>query len=217
MLRPLVYLCAVSLLAGAAALTFNESSDFDISSCPISFFGQPYERLYVNFTSVNFAVCFDGFYRPETRGDCILGPAVIRDYGMLNIYPSNPVTESIFRQHLPSIGTDLQCVLNVITEQNGGPGYLALANFGTQAALYVQSPSTTPVDFLVQVGGNTAETVTVGNGPNSPQTGAYFDLSACRKSGVVYRPGTVVRSDSDTCSTETCDRTAVLHTFGCDL
>ncbi|XP_070786265.1 alpha-tectorin-like [Enoplosus armatus] len=70
MLRPLLYLCALIGLAGAQQ-TITGSSELNISSCPITFYGQKYEQVYVNFTSDKLAVCFNGFFDPQTKQDCI--------------------------------------------------------------------------------------------------------------------------------------------------
>ncbi|XP_037542272.1 uncharacterized protein LOC119419012 [Nematolebias whitei] len=74
MLRPLLLLFALTAVPGAAGLTFTDDREFNISSCPITYFGQTYDRVYVNVSMAHFVACFDGFYDPATSKDCVVGP-----------------------------------------------------------------------------------------------------------------------------------------------
>ncbi|XP_063324261.2 uncharacterized protein LOC134622880, partial [Pelmatolapia mariae] len=44
----------------------------NISLCPITYYGQKYEQLYVNITSGYVTICFNGFFSPETGGNCLV-------------------------------------------------------------------------------------------------------------------------------------------------
>ncbi|KAK2899434.1 hypothetical protein Q8A73_012563 [Channa argus] len=136
MLHPLIYLSALSLLAGAAAeQMITGSSELDISSCPITFYGQTYKQIYVNFTSENFAICFNDFYNPQTTGDCIVGPKAKMDYVVLSLFLADSLTEEYFISKVPTIDSRLECMAALFVEHNGTSSDLVLANFGTQAAL----------------------------------------------------------------------------------
>uniref|UniRef100_A0A3P9DI84 Alpha-tectorin-like n=1 Tax=Maylandia zebra TaxID=106582 RepID=A0A3P9DI84_9CICH len=152
MLRPLLCLCALIALTGAQwsyQQTFNESSVVNISSCPITYYGQQYEKLYVNITSGNVTVCFNGFFSPETGGDCVV-------------------------EH--SLGAQ-QFYYNIILQ-----------------------PSTADVDYVLNL---------------TSLSRGFLDISGCRHSGQMYRPGTVISSDPQTCFSFTCNETAVLNTSSC--
>uniref|UniRef100_A0A3B5LGK0 ZP domain-containing protein n=1 Tax=Xiphophorus couchianus TaxID=32473 RepID=A0A3B5LGK0_9TELE len=63
-----------SCFAGAAAEKFDKATKFNLTLCPISFYQNVYQKVYVNFTNKNFAICFNGFYNSESNDDCIIGP-----------------------------------------------------------------------------------------------------------------------------------------------
>ncbi|XP_014185791.2 uncharacterized protein LOC102302538 [Haplochromis burtoni] len=190
MLRPLLCLCALIALTGAQ--TFNQSSVLDISSCPITYYGQQYEKLYVNITSGNVTVCFNGFFSPETGGDCF----VQRSLG----------AESFFF-YISSYRYYVNCFFSIHFNDFGLVHYM----YGTQRYLYVYNYISDPLVFELQVGGITVDTV------NATYTYRpyYFSFSGCRHSGQMYRPGTVISSDPETCLNLTCNETSVLHTSSC--
>ncbi|KAM4713899.1 alpha-tectorin-like [Anableps anableps] len=83
--------------------------------------------------------------------------------------------------------------------------FFFIVNFGSQTAfLSIYLSGVTRV-FDVLVDGNKVDTV------NVSVSNGYADLSGCRSSGVLYRPGDVVSSDPATCSTVICSQTAVLQ------
>ncbi|MEQ2260924.1 hypothetical protein XENORESO_003324, partial [Xenotaenia resolanae] len=86
-----------------------------------------------------------------------------------------------------------------------------VANFGSQAALLAvfDNEGTAFTDILVD--GNTVNTVNVAN---AATVFKFTDLSGCRHSGVLLRPGEV-SSDPDTCFSLNCSQTAVLQTSTC--
>ncbi|KAK2899436.1 hypothetical protein Q8A73_012565 [Channa argus] len=208
MLHLLIYLSALSLMAGADEYrSFSASSVLDISSCPITFYGQTYEQIYVSFTSENVSICFNDFYNPQTTGDCVVGPKAKIDSVYFTISPSDPSSEYILISAIPTIKNHLQClllftfILDQMTMTN-----IYLANFGTQTAVYLSTSLSDPVVFDAHVSGTTVDSWNV--------TGSTFaDISGCRYSGNVYKPGTsVLLSSSGTCLNVSCNETAVLST-----
>uniref|UniRef100_A0A3Q1I5Q5 ZP domain-containing protein n=1 Tax=Anabas testudineus TaxID=64144 RepID=A0A3Q1I5Q5_ANATE len=194
MLHPLIYLSALSLLAGAAAQEIiTDFSVLNISSCPFTFYGQEYEQIYVNISSEFFTICFNGFYNPETRQDCIVGPQLSaqRSVSFIIVSYSSYVDEYV-HQKLPTIKTPLECYLILSWSA------LALFNMGTQAALFLET-------FIL------GSWLNVTNTDSISQYLTIIDTSGCRQSGcVMYKPGTVVNSNTGTCLN--CSDTAVLQT-----
>ncbi|XP_047242797.1 alpha-tectorin-like isoform X1 [Girardinichthys multiradiatus] len=208
MLRLLLLLSVAIALSGADEQVITSNSDFDISSCPITYFGQKYERVYVNVTSENVVICFNGYYDPQNKGDCLVRPGAVRIE--FHIFGKYPYIENLFRQDLPSISNALECFL-------GFSDYLVLfwvANFGSQAALLESfgSEGTALTDVLVD--GNKVNTVNVTNAADNFTFHGFADLSGCRHSGVLLRPGEV-SSDPETCFSLNCSQTAVLQTSTC--
>uniref|UniRef100_A0A8P4KDB2 ZP domain-containing protein n=1 Tax=Dicentrarchus labrax TaxID=13489 RepID=A0A8P4KDB2_DICLA len=71
MLRLLLYLSALSQLTGATAPLY--SSQINISSCPIPYFGKLYQTLYVNIsTNGTLAICFNNYFSEGNENDCLL-------------------------------------------------------------------------------------------------------------------------------------------------
>ncbi|XP_021170164.2 alpha-tectorin isoform X1 [Fundulus heteroclitus] len=212
MLRPLLYLSALITFAGAQR--FTASSEFDISSCPITFYGRTHQRAYVNFTRQNLVVCFSGFYGSRTDGDCIFGPLPDSGSAEFEQYQRIPVLETIVKYSVPSIDTRMDCYFSFSFQHNRGYSTLALIKFGPRSVLYVYTPAEGTVVVDVQVDGTTADKVTVTNTPTSRQTRGYLDTSGCRHAGAVYKPATEV-SSPETCFRLTCDKDVVLTTSSC--
>uniref|UniRef100_A0A3P8Q6W4 ZP domain-containing protein n=1 Tax=Astatotilapia calliptera TaxID=8154 RepID=A0A3P8Q6W4_ASTCA len=150
MLRPLLCLCALIALTSAQwsyQQTFTESSVLDISSCPITYYGQQYEQLYVNITSGNVTACFNGFFSPETGGDCV----VERSLGAESFY------FAIYSYHY---------------------------YYGYDYCYFYIRFNNVMFEFL-------------------------------QSSGQMYRPGTVISSDPETCFSLTCHETAFLNISSC--
>uniref|UniRef100_A0A3B4FGF7 ZP domain-containing protein n=1 Tax=Pundamilia nyererei TaxID=303518 RepID=A0A3B4FGF7_9CICH len=98
------------------------SSVLDISSCPITYYGQKYEQIYVAFMSENIAFCFDNFFNPETGGDCLVGTAP--DSDSIEFWINEPNAEiqkliydnvlngkNAFEAQVGGITTDIMAVL----------------------------------------------------------------------------------------------------------
>ncbi|XP_026225005.1 alpha-tectorin-like [Anabas testudineus] len=213
MLHPLIYLSALSLLAGAAAETITTSLMLDTNLCPFTFYGQEYEQIYVNISSEIFTICFNGFYNPETRQDCIVGPQLSAQRSVsFSYFPYNTGDENFVHQHLPNIKSPLECIvlLDVVYLLTGR---FLLINMGTQAALFLRTHLLGSWVYDVKVNGDTVDKLNVTNTDSIYQYLTIIDTSGCRHSGVMYKPGTVVNSNTGTCLN--CSDTAVLQTSDC--
>ncbi|XP_044039836.1 alpha-tectorin-like isoform X3 [Siniperca chuatsi] len=210
MLRPLLLLSALIGLAGAQE-TVSDSSVLDISSCPITFYGQKYEKLYVNINSETFTVCFNNYFTLEKSQDCIVGPPV--DEGSVKFDTTSPDTTSnqMIRDALPTIKSDLKGFVEFFVSYEGSKIQMLLGDYGTQAVLvFLNTHLLKSVKvFNVVVSGETVSTLNIKGRPS------YNDISGCRHSGVLYKPGAVMSSDPETCSSLVCSETAVSTSTGC--
>lgn len=68
----------------------------------------------MNSTTENFALCFDGFFKTQTGGDCLVGPAV--SYVTIHINSKNSKLESQVNQEVPSIKATMKCNLEFFME-----------------------------------------------------------------------------------------------------
>ncbi|XP_014185503.1 uncharacterized protein LOC106632455 [Haplochromis burtoni] len=91
---------------------------------------------------------------------------------------------------------------------------LHLFNFGTEAAMFLEADGIGLVAFYTRVSDVLINKVEVNNIVYKSQNDT-IDISGCRHSDTVYKPGTVVNSDPQICSSVTCSETATLQTSGC--
>ncbi|CAI5660819.1 unnamed protein product [Oreochromis niloticus] len=215
MLCPLLFLSAFILLAGAQKQTITKSSVLNISSCPITYYGQKYEQLYVNFTRQKIVFCFDHFYNPENKGDCIVGSSPNTMTADFDIIQADSFLDQWIRKKIQTIQNSLRCSVQITTQVRKSMITLALFNFGTEAALSLEAYTIGPVIYTGQVSKVVIDKVEVNNILESYQTDDILDISGCRHSGTVYKPGTVVNSNPQICSSVTCSETATLQTSGC--
>ncbi|XP_067460350.1 alpha-tectorin-like [Thunnus thynnus] len=209
----ILYLAALSLLAGSAETnqTFTSTGEMNITTCPITYYGQKYEKVYVAFDSNRFAVCFNGLYKPGIKNDCILMSGGTADRGDLAVLTKEIPTGSGIHKLLPNLRNAGKCV-NIIPlkdSQQSEIEQVELGNFGTQAILAIKTYSGyTNVDVVAdaQVDGRTVSKQKFQT--NETSKGVITDMSGCRLSGVVYKTNTTVR-DPNICSTVTCDVTGV--------
>ncbi|XP_030609901.1 alpha-tectorin-like [Archocentrus centrarchus] len=214
MLRPLLFLSAFIVLADALQ-TISTSTVLDISSCPITYYGQEYEQLYVNFSSQLTTFCFDNFFNLQKKGDCIIGKSHEAQTADFEIVPADSFLERWIRNKTQSIQNSLKCSVQFKMQFNKSEVHLDLFNFRTEAVLSLESHIMGPVLYEVLVGGILVDRVYVLNLPDAYQIDDSLDISGCRYSGNMYKPGTVISSDPNTCSKLTCSETAVLLTSGC--
>ncbi|PWA19408.1 hypothetical protein CCH79_00017162, partial [Gambusia affinis] len=173
----------------------------NISSCPITYYGQKYEKVYsftlivsppagqVGFDADRFSVCFKGLYRPGIQNDCILMSGGTADRGGLSVLSREIPTGSGVHKLLPNLKYAGKCV-NVIPLKDSQQSQVAVA----------------------QVNGLTVSKQTFQT--SETNSGVITDVSGCRFSGLVYETNTTV-NDPRICSTVTCDvngaATAVSH------
>ncbi|XP_072252971.1 uncharacterized protein [Leuresthes tenuis] len=138
-------LAAFSLLAEAAAAyqTFTSSGEMNITSCPITYYGKKYDKLYVGFSANRFAVCFRGSYTPGVQNDCILMSGGTADRGNLSVLTREIPTGSGVHKLLPNLKYAGKCV-NVIPlrdSQQSEIGQVELGNFHQQSILAIKTYS----------------------------------------------------------------------------
>ncbi|XP_017295460.1 uncharacterized protein LOC108250204 [Kryptolebias marmoratus] len=213
MLRLLFYLSAVITLPGVAAVRTDSSSVFNISSCPIMFYGQKYEEVYVNLTSENIVICFNGFYSPQSRGDCLLGPKVEKAY--FEVHERSSLLEERVHENVRDIKTSMNCYVYFELWREESVAQLSITSFERQAALKLNLFLSDTVDVDVLVDNNSVDALTVTNPSDYVYNVAYTDISGCRDSGLAYKAGTVVNSVPETCLSFICSETAVLQNSTC--
>ncbi|XP_054915796.1 alpha-tectorin-like [Poeciliopsis prolifica] len=214
-------LCLIgfSMLTAAAGShqAFTSSAEMNISSCPITYYGQKYEKVYVGFNADRFAVCFKGLYQPGIQNDCILMSGGMADRGGLSVLRREIPTGSGVHKLLPNLKYAGKCV-NVIPLkdcQQSQVEQVELGNFGAQSILAIKTYSGyTNVNVVAdaQVNGLTVSKHTFQT--SETNSGVITDVSGCRFSGLVYETNITV-NDPRICSTVTCDvsgaATAVSH------
>ncbi|KAK2863432.1 hypothetical protein Q5P01_002965 [Channa striata] len=205
MLHPLIYLSALSLLAGADEYqSATVSSVLNISSCPTTFYGQTYQQIYVNFTSETLSICFNDFYNPQTRGDCVVGPQAKIDSVLLGISTRDSYTENGLMSRVPTIKNRLECYLVLYMYHGTSATVFHMGNFGTQTTLGLGTFIYDSVEFESQVNGSIVDSWNF-------TYSTFADISRCRYSGQMYKPGTsVVLSSSGSCLNVSCNETAAL-------
>ncbi|XP_008295171.1 alpha-tectorin-like [Stegastes partitus] len=183
----------------------------NITSCPITYYGRKYDKVYVAFSANRFAVCFNGLYKPGIKNDCILMSGGTADRGDLAVLSKEIPTGSGVHKLLPNLKNAGKCV-NVIPLKDGQQSdieQVELGNFGSQAILGIRTYSgytnvTVEADALVN--GLTVSKLKFQTAQTNK--GVITDMSGCRLSGVVYKTNTTVK-DPNICSTVTCDVSGV--------
>lgn len=203
MLRLLLLLSAALALPGAASQvialqSITGNTELNISSCPITYFGQKYEQLYVNFTSENLVVCFNGFYDPQNKGDCLLAPKAT---DLIFVSGKSHVVENLIVENVPTINTTMECAVGLLSNSFG----IYVGDFGSQTGLVINKVD--PMDILVD--GNKVDTV------NAPSGYGFADLTRCRSSGVLYRPGDSDSSGYESCLISATNAPAPLQNYTC--
>ncbi|XP_075886856.1 alpha-tectorin-like [Nelusetta ayraudi] len=205
----LIVAVAVLLLDGTAATnqTFTFSGEMNITSCPITYYGHKYDKVYVGFNSSRFSICFNDRFTPGTQNDCILTSGGTADRGALAVLTKDIPTGSGIHKLLPNLGNAGKCV-NVIRLKNSQQAHveqIELGNFGAQAILAIRTyPGYTSVNVEAdsQVNGLSVSKQTFQT--NQTNKGVIADVSGCRLSGLVYDSNTTVR-DPTTCTTVSCN------------
>ncbi|XP_034549180.1 alpha-tectorin-like [Notolabrus celidotus] len=212
MLGFVLYLAACGLLTGSEAMyqTFTSPGEVNISSCPITYFGQRYEKVFVSLKANTFAFCFTDAFSPGSSNNCILmsgGPA---DRGELEVFSRVIPFGSGVHKLLPDLESVGECV-NVIALKDNKEAEIQqveLGNFGSQAILGIKTFTGYPnsaVDAVSQVNGQTVSSETFQTAETI--NGVITDISGCRLSGVVYKTNTT--DVPNTCSTVVCGPSGV--------
>ncbi|TKS67809.1 Pancreatic secretory granule membrane major glycoprotein GP2 [Collichthys lucidus] len=174
-----------SISSGTAAInhTFTSSGEMNIASCPITYYGQTYDKVYVAFNANKFTVCFKGLYQPEKENDCIVMSGGTADRGDLSVLTKDIPTGSGVHKLLPNLKYAGKCV-NIIPLKDSQQSQVADS----------------------QVNGLTVSKQSFQT--NETNNGVITDVSGCRLSGTAYKTNTTVR-DPNICSTVTCDVSGV--------
>ncbi|XP_053295190.1 uncharacterized protein LOC128455550 [Pleuronectes platessa] len=226
----ILHLAALSVLAGTATTQtqtqnqtqtqtqiFTGSAELNITSCPITYFGQKYDKIYVSFNDSIFTVCSNGQYESGIKNDCILISAGAADRGTLDINHQDITTGSGLHNMLQNLKHAGKC-FNVITLNDSTQApvqTIQLGNFEPQAVLGIKTfPGYTAshLEADVQVNGLTVFKQRFPT--NQTRSGLFTDISGCRHSGVVYKTNTTVR-DPSSCSTVSCDASGVAAVSVC--
>ncbi|XP_023806936.1 alpha-tectorin-like [Oryzias latipes] len=204
-----VILTVCSFLSGSASTsqTFRSSGEINFSSCPIHFYGQRYEKAYVDFSADRFALCFKASYGRGADNDCILMSGGTADRGDLSVLTKEIPTGSGVHKLLPTLKSAGKCV-NVIPLKDSNMSQIQqveLGNFGAQSILGIRTYSgynDSSVEADALVNGLTVSRQTFQ--ASETNRGIITDVSGCRLSGSVYVTNTTIQ-DLSTCSTITCD------------
>ncbi|KAM3608352.1 uncharacterized protein V6R79_023620 [Siganus canaliculatus] len=215
MFRCVLHMALLLLLAGAAtgSQTFTSSGEMNITSCPITYFGQKYDKVYVAFNASRFTVCFKGLYSPLILNDCIVMSGGTADRGNLAVLTKQIPTGSGVHKLLPNLKNAGQCV-NIIPLKDSHQTeieQIELGNFGTQAIFAIKTFSgytNNDIEADSVVDGLTVSKQRFQTAETSK--GVITDMSGCRLSGAVYKTNTTVR-DLNSCATVTCDVSGVAH------
>ncbi|KAI4806020.1 hypothetical protein KUCAC02_010612 [Chaenocephalus aceratus] len=209
----LLYLAALGLLGGTAATNqiFTSSGEMDITSCPITYYGQKYDKVYVAFESNTFSLCFNGSYQTGIKNDCIFMSGGTADRGGLSVFTKEIPEGSGVHRLLPNLSNAGKCI-NIIPlkdSQQSEIQQVELGNFGSQAILAIRTHSgytNRDVEADAQVDGVSVFKQTYQAAETN--VGVITDVSGCRLAGVVYKTNTTV-SDPTTCTSVMCDFSGV--------
>ncbi|KAM9710384.1 alpha-tectorin-like [Menidia menidia] len=210
----LLNLAVITMLTGkATSETFAGSAEMNITLCPISYYGEKYEKIYVSFSANTFALCFKGLYKPGVKNDCILVSKGAADRGSLEVLKKEIPFGSLVHKLLPDLMNSGKCV-SIIQLTDGEQSeieQLELGNFGTQAVVAVKTLSGYKDDHVevdLQVDGLTVSKKKLE--ASETNNGVFLDISGCRLSGRVYKTNTKVL-EPNICSTVTCQVNGVAN------
>ncbi|XP_038164131.1 uncharacterized protein LOC119798646 [Cyprinodon tularosa] len=185
---------------GSSSEIFNAAKMFNLTLCPIFFYQNMYQQVYVNFTNENFVICFNGFYNLSSDGDCIIGPKPDSEEAKFKIREKDASYEAQLKGAVQTITSSMKCYVHFELMYMNKEVNLNLFSFGEQAALHFSSVSNDPEETAdVKVEGRLADSVPLG----SADSGGFTDISGCRMSGLGILPNSTVRIQK-TCSTLTC-------------
>uniref|UniRef100_A0A3P9I7G5 ZP domain-containing protein n=1 Tax=Oryzias latipes TaxID=8090 RepID=A0A3P9I7G5_ORYLA len=122
-------LLCVSIFSDASIqFQITTNTQVNTSSCPVTYYGQEYTTIYINFTGEHMFVCFNGYYNPESNGDCIKAPNTENGTNFVLNNENNP-------SYWTYVTTLVQSSVNTTT--NDATCYLAF--YGSVSMFYVLS------------------------------------------------------------------------------
>lgn len=74
----------------------------------------------MNFTSQNLVLCFNGFYRPGSKDDCIFGLLPDSQSAEFEEFQRIPILETIVKYSVPTIKTRMDCYFSLSYQHNDG-------------------------------------------------------------------------------------------------
>ncbi|PWA13917.1 hypothetical protein CCH79_00018520, partial [Gambusia affinis] len=194
----------------AAAEKFDKATKFNLTLCPLTFYQNVYQNVYVNFTNKNFAICFNRFYNSESNDDCIIGPKP--DSGQANfiIREKDSSYEAQSKAAVKTIRSSMTCSVHFDMMYMNKKVNLNLLSFGKQTALHFSSVSSeAKVMVDVAVEGKLVGSVSLGSADSG-----FADISGCRISGFGILPNSTVRFEK-TCRSFTCSIDRSVTSTGC--
>ncbi|XP_060940565.1 alpha-tectorin-like [Limanda limanda] len=143
-------------LSGTATTTkqsFTGSAEFNITSCPITYYGQKYDKIHVGFNASRFTVCFNGAYKSGIKKDCILISAGEADRGTLDIIQMSLQPGSWIHNDLPNVKHALKCIIKMTLSdsQQTEINIIELGNFEPEASLAITTFSGYTASHVVSV------------------------------------------------------------------
>uniref|UniRef100_A0A3B3U9F9 Uncharacterized LOC106939020 n=1 Tax=Poecilia latipinna TaxID=48699 RepID=A0A3B3U9F9_9TELE len=99
----------VFMSAGTSGEKFGEAKKFNLTLCPLSFYQNVYQQVYVNFTNKNFAICFNGYYNSKSSDDCIVGPKPESGEAKFIIREKDSSYEARAKAAVQTIRSSLKC------------------------------------------------------------------------------------------------------------
>ncbi|XP_027895058.1 uncharacterized protein LOC114157975 [Xiphophorus couchianus] len=195
---------------GAAAEKFDKATKFNLTLCPISFYQNVYQKVYVNFTNKNFAICFNGFYNSESNDDCIIGPKPDSAQAKFIIREKDSSYEAQSKAAVKTIRSSMTCSVHFDMMYMNKIVKLNLLSFGKQTALHFSSVSSeAKVMADVAVEGKLVGSVSLGSADSG-----FADISGCRISGVGILPNSTAYFEK-TCRNFICSIDRSVTSTGC--
>nr|XP_057923665.1 uncharacterized protein LOC131125801 isoform X2 [Doryrhamphus excisus] len=199
------------LLPGEVTGTiFNGPSVLNVSSCPVSFYGETYSQIYVSYPGTIVVLCFDGYYNQSNVGDCVL--ATIYEKEVIELSISNGgQNDPEIRSKLPILNP-AKCVVSLFVDNKFTYRF---HNYGTQGAFSIfansnQIPGRLNLRTVALIYTRISTSI-----PYSQLTTTHFyDVSSCRYEGSFYKAGASL-NNSNACFSLSCNSTSGLTVNKC--
>uniref|UniRef100_A0A3B3VIR4 Uncharacterized LOC106939020 n=1 Tax=Poecilia latipinna TaxID=48699 RepID=A0A3B3VIR4_9TELE len=187
----------VFMSAGTSGEKFGEAKKFNLTLCPLSFYQNVYQQVYVNFTNKNFAICFNGYYNSKSSDDCIVGPKPESGEAKFIIREKDSSYEARAKAAVQTIRSSLKCSVHFdMMYTNKKVNIIHLI----RALLDV---------YEISVEGKLVQSVSLGSADSG-----FTDISGCRISGVGILPNSTVHFEK-TCRSFTCSIDRAVTSTGC--